>query len=261
MSSRFEYDFLRGYEQNEKFFNGWLKRAYSCFGDVMQCGFIEIHRDGSTFIAANRPEIGEDCLANKVWEHQGDLWGFKDGHVGEVYDANFSGHFRDIGAYLSKFDQFWVMCRVAENENVQRQLFFSSKDPKIYSALINNILFVKKLLHVFNRDCDQISNKCQEHMFDMSSVKKDFLVKSELARVPSVEKLNKLFHDVELLRPHEEITQREWDCIRLYCQEGYSASKTGEELKISRRTVEGHFEAIKNKLKIESKSDIIKLMK
>jgi DNA-binding CsgD family transcriptional regulator len=51
------------------------------------------------------------------------------------------------------------------------------------------------------------------------------------------------------------LTEREFQCLELYGL-GKSAEKTGEILNISRRTVETHFNNIKTKLNVSSKSEL-----
>ena len=69
-----------------------------------------------------------------------------------------------------------------------------------------------------------------------------------------------MLHTLGALDKDENITVREWQCLQLYCQ-GKTAELTGEILNISRRTVETHFVNLKQKLKINSKSEISEVLR
>lgn len=64
---------------------------------------------------------------------------------------------------------------------------------------------------------------------------------------------------MNILDNTQTITNREWQCLKLYTQLK-SASKTGEILGISRRTIETHFDNLKKKMQISSKSGLIGLI-
>lgn len=57
----------------------------------------------------------------------------------------------------------------------------------------------------------------------------------------------------------ETITSRELNCIELFAQ-GYTAKTTAKKLGIAPRTVERHFENIKYKLNLHSKSELLSLL-
>jgi DNA-binding CsgD family transcriptional regulator len=252
--SRFEDDFLKGYDKHRKFFDDFAKHAYYLLGDIAQCGIIDFSKSGNISIAANRKDIGEDAIANKIWEHQ-NLWCHKDGLLKGEFDAGSYWHYEKLGLFKSKFDLFHFSYRENVDPDTQRLMFFCSHDPRLYGALINNFALVKKMLKHFFSDTHDIAMKCQEHMVDISKIAPNYFVKFNPKKDTDLDRVNTLLQDFQLLG-NERISSREWQCAMLYAR-GKSARQTGDILGISRRTVEGHFESLKSKLGVKNKSEIL----
>ena len=58
--TKWQQDFLKGYKDHEKFFDELCRKVYLILGPVTQAGIIELHSSGLAYIAANKPEVGED---------------------------------------------------------------------------------------------------------------------------------------------------------------------------------------------------------
>ena len=253
MSSRFNEDFMLGYK-HASFFDKFAKNVYSLLGEIKQCGFIEFTSAGKVSIAANCPEIGEDAIENKVWEHQ-NLWCYKQGLQSSEFDAGSYWYYQRLGAFKSKFD----ICHFSFRENVdpttQRLMFFCSEDPKMYAELINNLPLIKKMLTFFISESNKISRECKEHMVDISKLAPNYFVDFNPNKDSDLDRINNVLKDLNVIGG-KNISKREWQCVMLYAR-GKSARESGDILKISRRTVESHFENLKIKLNVNTKSEIL----
>ncbi|NQY42744.1 MAG: hypothetical protein HRT87_05305 [Legionellales bacterium] len=254
MGSRFEEDFLRGYQDYQSFFDKFGKNVYSVLGDVAQCGFIDFYSSGEMAIAANRQDIGEDAVENKLWEKQS-AWCYKKGLKRGEFDAGSYWYYRKLGVFDSKFDICYFTYRENVSPDVQRLMFFCSEDPKMYAELINNLPLIKKMLKTFTDESNKISRECKEHMVDIGDQASNYFVNFNPNKDSDLDRINSLLRDLNILE-NKSISTREWQCAMLYAR-GKSARATGDILNISRRTVETHFENLKNKLGVGTKPEIL----
>ena len=139
--------------------------------------------------------------------------------------------------------------------DIQRQYYFGSDTPIIYDNLVNNVQLVRKLIKQFKQDNEQVINYFRDRKFNISEVKEDYFSDTKSACKSSAEIFTDNLHVLELLEKDKKITDRELQCIQLYSR-GMAANKTGKISGISRRTVERHFNNVKQKLKINSKAEL-----
>ncbi|NQY42517.1 MAG: helix-turn-helix domain-containing protein [Legionellales bacterium] len=251
--SSFEEKFLLGYK-HAKFFDKFGKNVYSVLGDIDQCGFIDFCSSGEIAVAANRQEIGEEVVENKLWEKQ-NVWCYKKGLQRGEFDAGSHWYFRRLGIFDSKFDLCYLSYRENVSPDVQRLMFFCANDPKMYSNLINNFNMVKKMFSIFIAESNEIATACKEHMVDIGDESSNYFVNFNPKKDSDLDRINSLLRDLNIL-DDKPISTREWQCATLYAR-GKSARETGDILKISRRTVETHFENLKIKLNVSTKSEIL----
>ena len=119
---------------------------------------------------------------------------------------------------------------------------------------------VKLFLKAFEAEAIKMIRKSRDNTINMAEYKPDYIIDlSEACGVTDLEKVNKFLRDEKILSQGNKITSREWDCLQLYTY-NKSAKETGNILKISGRTVETHWASIKEKLKVNKKSQILDII-
>lgn len=263
--SSFENDWMHGYKKDCKSFEKWCEKATPILGRVTQCGFLELDGSGNMYIVGNRPDFGEEYLSHKAYildshltfsskfeNYEGEIRAF---HTRDEYELL---HFSKDSLFQEKFG---LHCGFSYKEKIDndthRIYWFASDSSEIYNDLINNLVVFKKFLEYFKKENEPVIKYFQQRKFNISDKKENYFSKDdEKAFFSEREKINYLLHSMGILDKNETITKREWQCIKIF-QLGKTASKTGEMLGISRRTVETHFNSIKEKLNINSKSEIM----
>ena len=254
-------DLLKGYTENKKHFDKLCEEASPVLGKVTQCGIMELDSTGHALIVANRPDFGEVFLDKKGYTfdpHFVFSKNFKEGikafTTREEYELLYlnaqSVYGKDFGIHNGFVWQEQI------SQEIQRLYFFGSDTPEIYNEVVNNIEVFKKFLKYFKDRNKDIINMFREKKVKISDSKEQYFVDEDSQHVSKREQMNLLLHTVGVLEENTNISKREWQCIELL-NLGYSASKTGEILGISRRTVEAHFERIKDKLNVRNKIDIL----
>ena len=142
------------------------------------------------------------------------------------------------------------------DEDTYRYYTFSSGTTEIYNKLVNNVELVKKFIQHFKHANAHVVEYFKERKFDVSAEKDDYFITENYQYVSEKDRLVATLHALNVLDKDRNITEREWQCLQLYRQ-GKSANQTGDLLGISRRTVETHFNNLKDKLNVNSKSQLI----
>ena len=254
-----EQDFLHGYEKHSKHFDKWCEKASTILGKVTQCGILETDNDGNAMIAINRPDFGELYIDKQSYLVDEHLTYSKNAIEGFKTQCSFDGvqflQNHEESLYGKKFDLWHGFTYTEVIDDIQRQYYFGSDTPIIYDKLVNNVQLVRKLIKQFKQDNEQVINYFRDRKFNISEVKEDYFSDTKSACKSSAEIFTDNLHVLELLEKDKKITDRELQCIQLYSR-GMSANKTGKILGISRRTVETHFNNVKQKLKINSKAEL-----
>ena len=258
-----QQDFMRGYNQkNVDFFNEWCNKMYILVGDVVQCGIYEMDSMGYAFIAANCPEIGEEGLSNKFYLYDNN-WRFdktKNLRNGEFkYGSTCLYTAISNYKYKSARDLSWIILQTEVTPSVHRGHFIVCETPQIYNVAINNLRRLKRLFKLFIAESENIANISEENKFNLASVKPDYFIENDIDRSIKVDRLNALLKSKGVFGKTIKFTDRELQCMQLYCQ-GKSAKETGKILGISSRTIEGYFDTIKRKFKVSSKSEILDII-
>jgi len=256
----FEEELFKGYTSHEKQLDKWCEQLSSILGNVTQCMIAEYDSFGTGIALHNRPDYGEEYIKAKGYLFDADI----------SYSTNFNQKLSMISSEKGEFDlnipypaldvQYAILYKVRVNENIQRTYGFASNSSKIHNNFANNIDLFRSFLKHFIKENEAILEKEKENRLNFSEVKENYFIKGDDVNLTDRDKINYFLRNVGLLDKDQNITPREWDCLQLQ-KNGYSASKTGEVLGISNRTVESHFVSIKDKLKLKKKNDINEIIK
>ena len=257
-----EQDFLHGYEKYSKHFDKWCEKASTILGKVTQCGIVETDNNGNALIAINRPDFGESYISKQSYLMDEHLTYSRKAIEGFKTQCSFDGvqflQNHEKSLYGKKFDLWHGFTYTEMINNIQRQYYFGSDSPIIYDNLINNVNLVRKLIHQFKKDNEQIINYFRERKFNISEVKEDFFSTINFACKSEAQKFTEMLHSLGMLDINKNVTTREFQCLQLYSQ-GMSANKTGIVLGLSRRTIETHFTNLKDKFN-SSKSQMMEFL-
>ena len=248
--ANFEDGLMQGYTSHLVHFNKWCEHAYPVLGKVRQCGVIELNEDGTAYIVASRPDIGEQNILNKWYEHQ-EIWSFYKNPVDDV--STFTTQFGNENStiYKPEFKSSGVLCREI-NSKRQRVFFFTSDSPDIYTKLIQNVSLVKKLFKSFKDSTQSIVDYQQEHKINLAEHSTNYFRTNDEVDKTERDKVNEFLQNIGILEKGVKITQREWQCIKML-EHGKSAKETGDILGLSSRTIETFFNNLKNKLCVSRK--------
>jgi DNA-binding CsgD family transcriptional regulator len=254
----FTEELMHGYTQYSENFDKWCEKATPVLGSIRQCGIIELDRSGNALIAANRPDIGEQNIENRWFDHE-DNWAFIENNKNEITTHTTQFGHESSPIYTENFKCSWFCHRELINQDTQQVCFFASDSPAIYETIIQNIALVKKLVKFFKSENQSILNYYRDRKFNLACESTNYFVKNNQNIFTERDKLNYLLQTVGVLQKGVTISKREWQCIKMF-EHGKSALETGEILKISRRTVETHWASIKEKLKVNKKSQILDII-
>ncbi|NQY43607.1 MAG: hypothetical protein HRT87_09720 [Legionellales bacterium] len=260
----FNSEFIHGYTKYSNTFDLWCKKAYSIMGEINQCGITEFDKNGYALIATNRPDFGESYIDKKGylldtnWVYSDNLTtGFKTqcSNEGLQFLQN-----NEIKIFGKKFDVWYGFSYLEKTSSSSYRLcFFASDQPTIYDKLSNNSALVKKFITYFVKENQKILSYYGDRRFNLADNKTNYFIEGAIPDLSEREKMVRILHDLNILDRNTTISKREWQCFDLY-RKGKSARKTAETLNISRRTVETHFENLKNKLNTKSKSKLMEYL-
>lgn len=127
-------------------------------------------------------------------------------------------------------------------------IFSNNKNP------LNNILSKYELLKKFNsyfyKEATPLMNKMRADHYNLARAKGKSFFERPSEWCLQDQQLSRFLKQISPL------TRREHQCLELY-QSGYTAKETAKFLGLSHRTVEQHFENIKNKLNLYSKREVL----
>jgi DNA-binding CsgD family transcriptional regulator len=255
--SNFEEEIMYGYTQYTEYFDKWCKKALNILGNIIQCGIIELHSDGTAYIVANRPDIGEQNISKKYYEHETN-WTFYKNPVNSIATHSTQFGHENSKVYTKDFRYSWFYNREVINKDIQRNYFFVSDSPIIYEKFMQNTMVAKRLLQFFKKESSQIINLQQEHKFNLAQRSTNYFSVENIDKTER-EKFNELLHVMGVLDKSKSISKREWQCIKIV-QQGKTASEAGAILGISRRTVESYFLSVKEKLNVHTRGELLDII-
>lgn len=253
-------DFLKGYNsKNAKFFDKFTDKVYLLTGKLIQMGFFDLDANSNVFICANRQDIGEDAVENRIWEIQ-DLWSYYVNGLNEdEIKASSYATYNKSSRFNSRFDIYALTIRRQISPLLQRVYFFCGDSPDLYYAALNHLDAIKKMLNYLDLQITEMVNASQDHKINMAKMKKDYFIQPQIIDHIDIFMINEKFQTAGILKPENLFTNKELQCLKL-CVQGKSSIVSGFELGISHRTVEGHLRQIKEKLGVSAKSEIIECL-
>ncbi|NQY42024.1 MAG: hypothetical protein HRT87_01600 [Legionellales bacterium] len=262
----FEIDYMSGCQKFEKHFNGLCMQASSILGNVTQIGIFEFDKDGYGTVVANRQDFVEVYLDKKTYKENTTFVFSEQKHDSiDLYESNpFTKrlHSNEFALYGKVFDighGFHYVERINDGQ-AYRKYIFGSDSIEIYNKLVNDVPLVKKFIKHIKNSSESILDYCKGNKFNFSDHFPDYFKESKKQiEDERRKKLIMFLKNTGKLDKYKNISKRELQCFELYNQ-GKSARETGEILGISNRTVETHFENLKNKLKAESKADLMEYL-
>lgn len=256
----FKEDYIYGYEKYEKHFDKLCENASSILGNITQCGIIEVCKSGGVYIATNKPKFGELLVEREAYKLEptfaysvdipegfsavaGDegfehLWGDQESFLGQLIDVRHGFY------YTEKID-----------DETFRHYFFCSEERQIYNTLVRNTTLIKNFIMHFKEVNRAIFNDMQDRKVDMSKEKDNYF--TQLKQQPKTEKerLVAFLHTLNLLDENSNLSDREFQCMKYYCQ-GLTSKTIGSILNISHKTVESLISFLKDKFKIHLRKEL-----
>lgn len=256
----FEEDYSYGTKKFEKHFDKLCKQFSSILGDITHCAIIKVCKSGYTCAAGNRPDIQEMYLDNKNYKSEplylysdnipegfklfnGNegfewLWGKEKGSIGELFNIQH-------GFYYTE-----------KTDDAYNHYLFASDNRQIYDILVQNLSIIKNLVMHFKQLNVDVFNEIEDKKINMAEAKNTYYTQLSYSPKTEKERLMNLLHTFALLNNNENLTDREFECMKAYCQ-GETAGAIGEKLHISRRTVESHLASLKEKFHVHSKKELM----
>ena len=243
----------------EKHFNNLADKAYPLVGELRRVAIYELDNTGHAFYASNRPDVAEEALDKKYFLYQSN-WQYIEKFTPRIQTFSTQFGHDDSRVYQDKFKCTSVYIREQVDENTQTIILFNSINPlMLLDALANNSIAIKKLLQFFKEESKDIIKYHQDHKFNIASIRPEYFVKEDNPYMSEKDKINYLFQQTGILAKDRQLTKREYQCLELYLL-GKSAHQTSGILGISRRTIEKHFDNLKDKLNIKSKAKLIEYL-
>lgn len=129
------------------------------------------------------------------------------------------------------------------------------------SLLINELSLVKVFINYFNQEMSSCLEALKTNPVRISKKNRflsNIFPEMHLDYFQKISLLSKMKTPKHILSP-PKLSKREIQCLKLYLK-GKSSTEIGEDLELTKRTVEFYFENIKNKLSCYKKSDLIALL-
>lgn len=129
---------------------------------------------------------------------------------------------------------------------------FSAKHIDHISIYLEHLELLRKFTQYFKKEAYFLIEKVKHDKYSLAQAKGNNFYKRD-AHLPLQAHSNAAEKFLKAISP---LSTRERECLELFRQ-GHSAQATAARLNLSRRTVESHFENIKNKLHCYSKWDLL----
>jgi LuxR family transcriptional regulator len=253
-----------------------IEPAVQYFG-VGSLTYIEqFYDESNTFInlSSNIPWI-EHCMEHEYFKgdphmvHPDNLgsgsafWysGKKNYETAPDYDS-------EIVSTLRKFNTHSAYSIIKKDKDSLKVFSFGipKEATNFESKLCSNIPIMNKFVNYFASELASVRIDQEKYNASLHELKGDkFLSQGGVVKPVDKTKQNRIsfLRKIGVLKScyqNINLSKREVEIINLFL-EGMSAKATAEQLVISRRTVESHFENIKAKLKVTLKSELFKVVK
>lgn len=234
-----------------------LCEPIDCFFSVPLFSYYKIGKDNRITYLSNYAEqldfyFNHGCYRSNPFLVHPDL--VHSGYV--IHESAIDSSILDTMSKEDKKFQIYncfVMLQKDHEGSLEGFLFADRKAPAKSVDYLANLNYLKKFALYFKHETHHLVVKMENEGYDISKA----MGASFLTRDPSLPlSVNKGKLD-KFLKSITELTQREQQCLSLFCQ-GHSAQATAAILNLSRRTVEHYFENIKDKLGCQSKWELLK---
>ena len=164
---------------------------------MRQCGIIEVDSFGDAFVAANRPDFGEEYLRKEIYKLDSHLrydprapsGSFKTFHSRGEYRQLHSG---ESSVFQEKFGlHYGFSCLVKISEGVNRIYWFASDSADIYDRSLEAGGLVRKLINCFGDNSQEVVNHFRDFKFGVAEIKSDYFVGTDSRAVCPREELNR----------------------------------------------------------------------
>lgn len=256
-------DFIRGYHRFSNQFDKITELANTVFTEVSQIAFLEIDDKGHISAAGNKPSFVEAYLDKDLYKED-PLW--RDiGLQKEGFNLMCSNDFQRmlLGSQeqvLGKsYEVHHGFCYTKRTGDILRHYFFGSSKFGIYDDLVNNKEIILKLIqHIVNTNTDIMSflgnTKSSSSLIDIKQGN-FYSIEDKKSHKTEKEYFLNCLKKLGLINDDTNFTNREYECLKLYCK-GRSSKSIGKILNISHRTVETHIVSVKNKIGCLSREEM-----
>jgi DNA-binding CsgD family transcriptional regulator len=235
--------------------------------DLNHIVYVKVFKDGSHINLCNHSEwtkyfYEQSCYKVALFEGGPEL--YESGQIlwHTLADQNI---FRDARNYF-KIDHGITIISKQKDTCDFFYIGSTSNKPQLINFYLNHFDILERFMLYFKERARPLIEKATKHKIRL--YRSDPNLKTELANIyyqPSLSSdLQKQFLKNTKVRHYQldtkypcTISQRELDCL-VHLFQGKSAAEAGNDLFISRRTVEKHIENLKKKLDCQKRSDILK---
>lgn len=225
--------------------------------------YYRIDTQGGLITLCNHPEIQEYYFENNMYKNNPFLKHPKHVPSGFLLTSGVNhDDFRETQGHMDDKFEMSNLLLFFENEGDVVHLHGFLTTHKKYSltnVYINNKEKFQTYCRFFREQTSHLQNKLEDIKVDYAKIAgPQFYLPEKTIPIINVEKQAEFFHRLNKysgLKIYEPLTNRELECLQLLLQ-GKSASLVADELLITKRTVEHHFDHIKAKLMCANKSEV-----
>lgn len=221
-----------------------------------------VSHEGNWFTLGNNPDWLQYCAENKFYKHDPSLVR-PERYVSSVcLPANHQHQaFQEtlVGKAITQFNINHALALIEPNSHGCEYYFFAapSSNTNMLECYMNYLTILRnEFTHYVQDNIRPIYEHCLAHSVNLQE-----LSPAEFNSTDNVLTTCDTLHEeadfLKAIKCGGLLTERENECLRLYLQ-GYTAKESARKLAISHRTIEVHFESIKNKLGIKHKRDLLK---
>lgn len=231
-------------------------------------GYLRCYKNGRCVVLSTHPQVYEYLLSQDLPLHA-------PVDRREIEDKNFYYLLPDISNYAKAmhdvalhFNLYHPLDLFFRNEQYYEMFCYgiNQNNPCMVNYYLNNLIHFDKFSKYFKEKAQKIinyinQNPCYLHDKLFNPVKN--LILDDKLKVVNKEEIaqkNGKYYLISLPNETVKITQREYDCLECLL-DGKTAQETAVQLALSRRTVEGYLDVVREKTFSRNKLELISKMK
>lgn len=235
-----------------------LKRICAPLQDKLNIsifGYCSIDREGRYCNISNSPASLEFFYENRLYFSQ---WYIRDPHLFQsgytVVPATYDDHYQDITRNTYEIDRMLLILK--KTGDCMEHFFFTCKNYNESDCfhLLDQLHLLNQFAGYFKREAAALIDQALVEGYNVREVLGDLFFETS----PTVALLSEDLRAKEFLKTISPLTHRELQCLELF-KAGHSAQATAALLHLSQRTIEHHFENMKNKLGVSSKWELLEM--